>query len=155
MTSSLPVSLTVTHRFTASAEDVLDAWLHSPKARCWLFVSKPNTSLVRAEIRERVGGMFCLTDLRDGEEVDHVGEYLEIDRPRRLVFTLSVPKYSPDFDKVTVDVVPEGKGCVLTLTHEMGPDGEKWRDRTEQGWNTLLANLDTWFAEAPATIQSR
>nr|WP_216618451.1 SRPBCC family protein [Corallococcus carmarthensis] len=146
--------MTVTHRFSnASAERVFDAWLHPAKARSWLFVTAPDKPLVRAEINARVGGRFCFADLRDGEEVEHVGEYLELDRPRRLVFTFGVPKYSQAYDRVTVDIVPDGEGCVLTLTHEMGPDGEKWKDSTQKGWTTLLGGLDTWLELAPATAQ--
>ncbi|MHA7634172.1 SRPBCC family protein [Corallococcus sp. M7] len=153
MSDDRPVKLTVTHRFKASAEQVFSAWTHPGKARCWLFVTAPEKPLVRAEINARVGGRFCLSDLRDGEAVAHEGEYLEVERPRRLVFTFAVPKYSPDYDRVTVDIVPEGEDCVLTLTHEMGPDGEKWKDSTEKGWSKMLGALDTWFYEAPATIQ--
>ncbi|RKG65016.1 SRPBCC domain-containing protein [Corallococcus sp. CA054B] len=153
MSDDRPVKLTVTHRFKASSERVFDAWLNPVKARGWLFVTAPERPLVRAEINARVGGRFCFADLRDGEAVEHVGEYLEVDRPRRLVFTFGVPKYSPDYDRVTVDIVPDGEGCVLTLTHEMGPDGEKWKDSTEKGWSKMLVGLDTWLYEAPATAQ--
>ncbi|NNC18160.1 SRPBCC domain-containing protein [Corallococcus exiguus] len=155
MSDSLPVKLTVTHRFKDSAQRVFDAWTHPVRASCWLFVAAPERSLVRAEINARVGGRFCLSDLRDGEAVEHVGEYLEVERPRRLVFTFAVPKYSEAYDRVTVDIVPDGEDCVLTLTHEMGPDGEKWKDSTQKGWSKMLAALDSWLYEAPATIQSR
>ncbi|RYZ35980.1 MAG: SRPBCC domain-containing protein [Myxococcaceae bacterium] len=147
MTPHLPVKLSITHRFKASAERVFDAWLDPSKTRHWLFVTRPNTPLVRSEIDARVGGTFCFADLRDGEEVEHVGEYLEIDRPRRLVFTLCVPKYSQDKDRLTVDIVPLGTGCELTLTHEMGPEGEPWRERTTKGWTHLVAGLDAWLGE--------
>jgi uncharacterized protein YndB with AHSA1/START domain len=50
-----------------------------------------------------------------GENVKHIGEYLEIVRPRRLVFTLSVEKYSLDFELMTVVFDPRGTGCELSL----------------------------------------
>src|SRR5207253_792689 len=73
--------------------------------------------MVRAEVDARVGGSFNFTDRRDVGDVEHVGEYLEIDRPRRLVFTFGVPKYSPAMTRVSVDIVPLDTGCELTLTH--------------------------------------
>jgi len=65
---------------------------------------------------------------------------LEIDRPRRLVFTFAVPHYSPQATRVTLDLVPSGKGCELTLTHEnVLPE---WTEQTQQGWGMILDALD-------------
>jgi uncharacterized protein YndB with AHSA1/START domain len=131
-------SVRVTHRFTASAERVFDAWLDPQKAGQWLFAT-PSGHMVRVEIEARVGGAFCFTDRREGEDVEHIGEYLEIDRPRRLVFTFTVPKYSQESTCVTVDIVRQGAGCELTLTHEgVLPD---YASRTEAGWTGILERL--------------
>ncbi|WP_335342470.1 SRPBCC domain-containing protein [Polycladomyces zharkentensis] len=43
--------------------------------------------VVRISLDPRVGGSFSFVVRRQGQEMDHVGEYLEIERPRRLVFT--------------------------------------------------------------------
>jgi uncharacterized protein YndB with AHSA1/START domain len=60
------------------------------------------------------------------------GEYLEIDRPRRLVFTFGMPQFSPLFCTVTVEIVADGDGCILILTQDqMAPDA---REPVEQGW---------------------
>jgi uncharacterized protein YndB with AHSA1/START domain len=131
----------VTRRFSASAERVFDAWLDPGKVMQWM--STPHNHgisghMVRAEIDARVGGGFSFVDLRDGEEVDHVGEYLEIDRPRRLVFTWSVPKLSPDADRVIVEIEPLETGCELTLTCEMHPNWADYAPQTEKGWTMLV-----------------
>ena len=94
--------------------------------------------MIRVEIDPRVGGSFN-SMRRDGEDVEHVGEYLEIDRPRRLVFAFSVPKFSKQITRVTIDIVPVGNGCELTLTHEgVLPE---WADRTQSGWGMILDSL--------------
>ena len=134
--------LRVSRRFAASAERVFDAWIDPRKARRWLF-STPAGEIVRAETDPRVGGTFVFVDRRDSdtgkEDIEHVGEYLEVDRPRRLVFTFAVPRYSKEFTIVTVDIVPAGTGCELTLTHErVLPE---WASKTEEGWTTLLGRL--------------
>ena len=134
-----PVSLRVIRRFAASAERVFDAWVDPERARKWLFTT-PTGQIVRAEADARVGGAFVFVDRRDGEDTEHVGRYLELDRPRRLVFTFAVPKYSPVETRVSIDIVPLGEGgCELTLTH----DGvlPEWKSQTEQGWSGLLEGL--------------
>jgi uncharacterized protein YndB with AHSA1/START domain len=135
------VQVRVTHRFTASAERVFDAWLDAGTVGRWLFAT-PTGEVVRAEIDARVGGRYVIVDRRDGEDVEHTGEYLEIDRPHRLVFTLAVPKYSQLADRVTIDIVPLESGCELTLTHEMHPEFAEWAGQTESGWTTILAKLE-------------
>jgi len=77
----------------------------------------------------------------------HTGEYLELDRPRRLVFTFGVPKYSPEFDRVTVEITPQGSGCELTLTHDVTP---QWADGARGGWVGILDGLATALGEQPA-----
>jgi len=130
-------SLRLTRRFDASAERVFDAWLDPATAGRWLFATD-NGEMVDVTIDARVGGRFSFTR-RDGEDVEHVGEYLEIDRPRRLVFTFAVPKFDPAVTRVTLDITPVGKGCELVLTHEdVLPD---WADATQQGWGMILGHL--------------
>lgn len=134
------VVVRVTRRFGASPERVFDAWLDPAKAGKFLFATATG-QMVRAEIDARVGGRFVLVDRRDGEDVEHTGEYLEIDRPRRLVFTFSVQKYAQHSDRVIVEIVPLETGCELTLTHEMSPDRAEYRSRTEAGWTTIVDSL--------------
>ena len=137
----------VTHRFDASAERVFDAWLDPTTAGRWLFATAAG-QMVRVEIDARVGGRFILVDRRDGEDVEHRGEYLQIDRPRRLVFTFGVPKYSRETTRVCIDIVPRESGCELTLTHEgVLPD---YASRTKSGWTDILAHLATDLARSSA-----
>jgi uncharacterized protein YndB with AHSA1/START domain len=132
------VSVRVSHRYDASPERVYDAWLDPTKAGRFLFVT-PTGEIVRAEIDPRVGGKFRFTDRRDGEDIDHIGEYVELGRPTRIVFTFAVPKYSAERTTVTIDIAPRGSGCELTLTH----DGvlPEYLDRTHNGWSGLLEGL--------------
>jgi uncharacterized protein YndB with AHSA1/START domain len=138
MSSRPPVTVRVSHRFTASPERVFDAWLDPAKARQFLFTT-PTGQMVQAETDPRVGGRFTFTDRRDGEDIVHTGEYLEIDRPRRLVFTLSVPKYSSDVGRVTIEIEPLDSGCELTLTNDGVPPG--FEEPAVAGWSAILAGL--------------
>lgn len=129
----------VSRRFSQSAERVFDAWLDVERARLFLFAT-PDGQMVRAEVDPRVGGRFTFTDRRPDGDIDHVGEYLEIDRPRRLVFTFGVPLYSPQMTRVTIEITPLDEGCELVLTH----DGvlPEYADGTAGGWNMILDGLE-------------
>jgi uncharacterized protein YndB with AHSA1/START domain len=131
--------LTVTHRFEAPAEQVFDAWLNPAVARRFLFTA-PGGEVVRCEIDARVGGRFTIVDRRDDPgDIEHVGEYLEIDRPRRLVFTFAVPQFDPTVTRVTVEIAPDDSGCILTLTHDDVP--AEWVEQDREGWTMILASL--------------
>jgi len=135
------VLVRVTRRFAASAERVFDAWLEPASARRWLFATETG-EMVRCEIDPRVGGTFTFTDRRDGEDFEHTGEYVEIDRPHRLVFTFGVPAFSSEFAMVAIDIrSTPGGGCELTLTQEMKPEFAEYRERTQTGWTMILDGL--------------
>lgn len=139
------VTVRVTRRFSASPERVFDAWLDVEKARKFLFAT-PTGKMVRAEIDPRVGGRFLFTDRRDGEDVEHSGEYVEIERPRRLVFDFRVEKYSSETTRIAIAIAPLESGCELTLTHE-----GVWVDyseRTQSGWTMILDGLAKAIGEA-------
>ncbi|HEU5101117.1 MAG TPA: SRPBCC family protein [Roseiflexaceae bacterium] len=107
--------LCMTRRFEAAPERVFDAWLSPEVARKWLFTS-PFDEAYHAELDARVGGRWTITARRGGMDYTALGEYLEIDRPRRLVFTFTMPQFSPNSDRLTIEIVPDGAGCILTLT---------------------------------------
>ena len=130
--------LTVRHVYAAPPARVFEGWVSPSLASRWLFAT-PAGRIIRCDIDPRSGGAFVITDRRAGNEVEHCGAYVEVDPPRRLVFTFSVPKYSSVVTTVTIDIVPTGTGCELTLVHEgVLPE---WASQTEQGWRDLLARL--------------
>ena len=128
----------VKHRYNASPERVFDAFLDPAKAGKFLFATRTG-QMVRAEIDPRVGGKFNFTDRRDGEDIEHVGEYLEIDRPRRVVFTFAAIKFEPTPTRVEIDIVPVAGGCELTLTHTMSPKWAEFKAKSQEGWGKILA----------------
>jgi len=130
----------VTRRFRASAERVFDAWLDPNTVGKWLFAT-PTGKMSKVKIDARVGGSYLIVENREGADVEHIGEYLEINRPRRLVFTLKVPKYSQESTKVTIEIRGLESGCELTLTHEgVLPD---YIASTTSGWKMILGQLAT------------
>ncbi|MEO8114724.1 MAG: SRPBCC domain-containing protein [Phenylobacterium sp.] len=132
--------ITVTHRYRHPPETVFDAWLDAAVARRFLFAT-PTGEMIRAEVDARVGGRFTFVDRRpDMGDVLHTGEYLEIDRPRRLVFTFGVPQYEPGFTRVEIEITPADGGCEVRLTQRDTPD--EWIAQSQKGWSMILASLE-------------
>ena len=130
--------LTVRHAYSVPPARVFEGWVDPALAGRWLFAT-PDGRIVRCDIDSRPGGALVITDRRAGDDVEHRGAFVEVDPPRRLVFTFSVPKYSSVVTTVRIDLVPAGTGCSLTLVHEgVLPE---WASQTEQGWRDLLAAL--------------
>jgi uncharacterized protein YndB with AHSA1/START domain len=129
----------VTHRFAAAPERVFDAFLDVSVARRFLFATATG-QMIKAEIDPRIGGRFTFVERRpDMGDVEHVGEYLAIDRPRRLVFTFGVPQFDPRMTTVTIEIRPQGDGCELTLVNEgVPPDYAKGN---HEGWSRILDGL--------------
>jgi uncharacterized protein YndB with AHSA1/START domain len=131
------VLVRVTHRFDASAERVYDAVLDPSRASKFMFATATG-QIVRCDIDARVGGTFTIVDRRNGEDVVHTGTYLALERPRRIVCTLSVEKYSKDIDTVTIEITRLRTGCEVTLTHEMKAKYAPFQDRAREGWTGIL-----------------
>ena len=138
-------------RFEASAERVYEAWLDPEKARVWISASLKSLGLAgdvrRVEIDARVGGKFFLSDLRDGKEARHWGTYLELDRPRKIVFTWIVDESeAANPSVVTLTIQPEAEGCVATIVHEMDAKWADYVSRTESGWTRMLDAVADFLA---------
>jgi uncharacterized protein YndB with AHSA1/START domain len=95
--------------------------------------------------------------------IEVAGEVLEVERPKRIVFTYGFVSGTPipaGSSRVTIDLTPDADGTRLRLFHEL-PDA-KVRDEHVQGWRyqlSVFANVvagevfsgasdatDAWFA---------
>lgn len=136
------VTVEVSRRIAAPPERVFDAWLDAKALGRWLFATADGV-MERIEVDARVGGRFEIDERRGDELARHWGTYVEIDRPRRLVFDFATG-LSDEPTRITVTVAPDGDGSLVTLRH----DGV-WSDyeaRTRHGWGMVLGNLDKTLA---------
>ena len=130
-------SVRVRRRFYAAAERVYDAFLDPQRAAKFMFAT-PAGQVVRCDIDGRVGGTFTIVDRRGGEDVIHTGRYVTLERPRLIVFTLLVEKYSSESSTVTIEISPRTRGCELTLAHELKGEETFDANHTEEGWVGIL-----------------
>lgn len=139
--------LRMTRRFDAAPERVFDAWTDPYWTKQWLF-TMPTSESNDTALDVRVGGRWKMTDVREGVSYTAEGEYLEVDRPRRLVFTFAMLQFSPNADTITLDFAADGDGCVMTFTQsgtdiarevEQTPEGEM--GASEHGWTLMFLGL--------------
>jgi uncharacterized protein YndB with AHSA1/START domain len=129
---------------------VFDAWLDPSMVRSWMSLPSPLLGAMdvrRIEIDARVGGRFTFSDMREEGEAIHWGFYREIDRPRRLVFTWFTSKEEEDEDSsvVTLSIEPTEDGCVATIVHSMDAKWAEYVKQTENGWDSLLRQIDSFL----------
>lgn len=89
-----------------------------------------------------VGGTFSFKVRRGDQEIDHVGTYLELAPPNRIVFTWAVAP-EKDASTVAIDVTPTAEGCSVRLTHAMPPEYADFIDRARGSWEKMLGVLAT------------
>lgn len=137
--SALARTIIVSRHFSATSEQVFDAWLDPKAVGSWLFAS-PDGVMKRVELDPQVGGHFIISEQRGDTLAEHFGEYLQIERPHRLVFGYNMDP-EEKLTIVTIKIVATEDGCQLTLSHDMDP---KWADMIElarAGWTTILEGL--------------
>jgi uncharacterized protein YndB with AHSA1/START domain len=113
MTTQDPIperELRIVRRFTASPGVVFDTLTKPEAMRVWW------TDDTLFNIDLRVGGKWTISRKEADVTYTMVGEYLEVERPRRLRYTIAMPQFSPNTDTVSIDIVPHGQsGSEMTF----------------------------------------
>jgi uncharacterized protein YndB with AHSA1/START domain len=146
-------SVRVSRQVSTPPEQVFDAWLSADGARTFLFAGRIGEAIA-AEIDARVGGRFRIVRHCDGEDVEYSGEYLEIDRPHRLICSLFVDKHRQRDDRVIVEFAPVGDQSLIVLTHEFSLPNPAERSRIQREWTRVLDILGALCGESRAASVS-
>lgn len=144
---SMTIEARVSHQFRAPAGQVYDDWLDPAKARRWMAAALQTMGLAgdmkQIEIDARVGGKFLFTDQRGEVEARHWGAYLELERPRRIVFTWIVDESEESKPStVFLTIQPDGDSCVVTIVHQLDAAWADYVPRVEAGWGNMLAAIE-------------
>lgn len=120
-------------RIAASPETVFDFFTDPDKMIQWMGRS--------AELDPRVDGTLrCDINGRDVAR----GEYVEVDRPNRIVFTWGwegeKPTVAPGGSTVEVTLSRDGEGTQLRLIHSDLPSAESAENHS-QGWQHYVERL--------------
>ena len=128
----------------ASREAVFRAWTDPDVFRQWF--GAPGGSTLNADMDVRVGGHYRI-DMESAAGTGSVfGEYLEVMRPERLVYTFcwdALPLPIPD-TQVTVEFHERGEETEVVITHERQPS-RSVSEFHEWGWDGSLEKLAGLF----------
>jgi uncharacterized protein YndB with AHSA1/START domain len=143
------VVLVVRRTILAPAERVFDAWTRPEHLRVW-WGPRPVTCS-GAEVDLRVGGRYRIDNaLPDGTIVRIEGEFREVRRPQRLVYTWTMGKAAEAPSLVTVRFEARGDATDVVIVHENVPS-EEARESHEKGWAGCLDGLEGFVADGFGT----
>jgi uncharacterized protein YndB with AHSA1/START domain len=141
-----PHVLRMERLFDAPPERIFAAWTDPVVLRRW-WAAEPGWTTPEATTDVRVGGSYRLSmqDTR-GKVRSVAGEYLEVDPPRRLVYTWAWEAHA-DAEQpgeptiVTVEFVPEGSSTRVVLEQRRFPEASQ-KAMHEHGWRGCLDSLE-------------
>lgn len=125
-----------------SPDRVFAAWTDPAWIARWM----TPVGTATAEVDLRVGGRFRIVMAGDGQVIEHTGEYLEVDPPRRLRFTWRSPYTGSAPSEVTVTFDPVGDGTEMRLIHAHLPPGAA--SSHAGGWDRMVDGLAAELARA-------
>jgi uncharacterized protein YndB with AHSA1/START domain len=131
--------LQIRRRLRAGAEQIFDLWTKPDLMVRWMSPF-PGAVDCKASCDLRPGGAFSLV-MSSKESIREVsGTYLQVDRPRKLVFTWAGPLTNNVKTLVTIELNPQGDETDLVLTHERLPTTRIVEGHTI-GWGNILGHL--------------
>ena len=126
-------ALEIEQRIEAPVDVVFSYFVDPEKYRLW--------KGERAELDPRPGGRYRVD--MDGGTTVMVGRYVEVEPPRRIVFTWGWegnPEMPPGSTTVEVTLTPQGEATLVRLRHAGFPS-QAALEQHRTGWGMLLARL--------------
>jgi uncharacterized protein YndB with AHSA1/START domain len=137
------LTVNVSKTIAAPITKVFDAWL-DPNTLAKFMLPMPGMANSQVENEAHEGGAFTIIMQAGDKKVPHTGKYIEIDRPKKLVFTWESPE-SVDDSIVTLDFTELNDNQTnIELSHVKFID-EQRRSNHEGGWGNILNALSQLF----------
>jgi uncharacterized protein YndB with AHSA1/START domain len=138
-------SITLKRHIKAPPAKVYAAWTKAEQLVRWFGPNETAPDTVKAAMDVRVGGKYRVSfKAVDGEYHEVGGVYREVIPDQRLQFTWAWHTTPERESLVTVTVVPDGEGTMLTLLHEQFFD-QKAAEGHKHGWTGTLEKLAAVF----------
>jgi uncharacterized protein YndB with AHSA1/START domain len=143
----------IERNYAVPPEQVFAAWSDPVKKRRW-FADGEHAEIEEHSLDFRVGGSektrrIIVEGPFKGTPLTNDSVYLDIVGDKRIVFayTMTLGEKRISSSQATVEFLANGKGTILAFTEQgaffEGADGPEMR---EQGWKSLIGQLDKVFA---------
>jgi uncharacterized protein YndB with AHSA1/START domain len=121
--------------FAAAPQTVFEAWTNPKILRQWMLATPTNRVGVIG-LDPTTGGRFAILTWEGEDQTYYVGEFLTVEPPRCLVFTIEPSERPSAQARATVFIEPRGKGSFMTFSHA----GSRCAISDGQ-WRTMFRNL--------------
>jgi uncharacterized protein YndB with AHSA1/START domain len=140
--------LTLERHYPVAPQKVWRAWTDPQALKQW-WGAAPGETVSLVELDVRAGGRYRIVfGGADGKAHEVAGVYREVVPNRKLVFTWSWPRTTPERESLVTIVFKEARGGTeLDFRHEQFID-ESVRDGHKRGWQPLLEKLARYLEEA-------
>ena len=133
-------SVSLSRTVAAPAEKIFDRWLIPTFVGSWMFgghIGKEKVVDLQNEVRP--GGSYSYHSTRNGKEFLQDGEYLKIDRPKRLSFTWrEAAKKNSHKSKINLSLDTQDEKTKLRLTMQIHQTLELYGDEIKQQWSERI-----------------
>lgn len=136
-------TVSISRTLPVPAEKVFDRWLIPTFVGNWMFGDHVgNEKVIDLQNEVRPGGAYNYRIRRNGKEVLHDGEYLSIDRPKRLSFSWrETAKKNAHKSKVNLSLDAQDDKTRLKLSLQIDQTLEHYADEIKQQWSERLKAL--------------
>jgi uncharacterized protein YndB with AHSA1/START domain len=136
--------------FDAPRERVWKEWTEPERFADWYGGPQCEVPLDSVSMDVRAGGRWQLTMFAPPgrRRIDWKGEYLEVDAPERLVFTVSDQPGDDAFELVTVVLTDLGDERTEMRLEQRGSMSAEQYERATEGWGGFFDRMDERLATA-------
>jgi len=134
--------LQITPVFQVPAEKLFCAWTDPVLIGKWLFKGD-DSEIVRVDLDLTVGGRFSIVEQTSDGTIDHFGNYLRIDKPHLLSFSLEVPKHFAGISQIQLEFRETEVGTEM-IFQQTGVDPAI----VEASWRRMFTQLARAFLQS-------
>lgn len=141
-------SFEIQRTFAAPRELVYAAWTTPEHFAVWFGTSAIDVPLDTVSLDVRVDGEWtAVMNLPDGNTMNWAGEYVEVDPPAKVIFTITDQPQAPARALVTVILDEVDGATAMTMTQSGDEMAEDQQGATVVGYNAFFDDIERIVAK--------